>query len=54
MLSTIMSYFFFACILFFLGVIFYIHYINKRLDIKQKECYNDDTEEKDKVSPNQR
>ena len=55
MLSTIMAYFFFACVLFFLIVLFYVSFIKKpnKLEKGEKKCYNDDVKEKDKVSPNQ-
>ncbi len=56
MLSSIFTVFFFVCLIFFLGVLFYTNFIKppKKLESTKKEWYNETNESKDKVSPNQR
>lgn len=47
MLAKVFTVFIFACILFFMLSLFYSCYIkneNKRLELDEKECYNDDNE----------
>lgn len=42
MIYNILTFFFFGALLFFMASILYTHYINKKLDIKKKDSYNED------------